>query len=98
MPRSSARTGPQLLTPSEVAELLSVSTRTITNWINADRIPYVTLPGNRHRVPLHALLSSLGGNYDLTQDLRDAREHDRSEVEARAEQSQVSEPEKLGRV
>ena len=91
MPRSSARTGPQLLTPSEVAELLSVSPRTITNWINAGQIPYVTLPGNRHRVPLHALLSSLGGNYDLTQDLRDARERDRSDVEARAQRSKTEE-------
>jgi excisionase family DNA binding protein len=84
VPRSSARSAPQLLTPAEAAQLLSVSPRTITNWIHDDRIPYVTLPSGGYRVPLHALLRSLGGNYDLAQDFRAAQDDDRDEAETRA--------------
>ena len=84
MPRSNARSAPQLLTPNEAAELLSVSPRTIANWISADQIPYVTLPSGTHRVPLHALLSSLGGNYDLSKELQAEQAEYRSDAGSRA--------------
>lgn len=74
MPRSSrptARSGtqrrvPELLDPSDAAELLGVSKKTVYNWIHEDRVPYIELPGGgNYRLPLRALLASLGGNYDL---------------------------------
>jgi excisionase family DNA binding protein len=68
-------TTPQLLTTTEAAVLLKVSSRTILNWIGADTIPYVQLPssGDRseYRIPLQGLLSSLSGNYDLAGELRE---------------------------
>lgn len=67
-------TTPQLLTTGEAATLLKVSSRTILNWIGADRIPYVKLPPNggrsEYRIPLQGLLSSLSGTYDLAGELR----------------------------
>jgi hypothetical protein len=42
----------------------------VTNWIKADRVPYVQLPGGEYRLPLAALLRSLGGTYDLAGELR----------------------------
>jgi excisionase family DNA binding protein len=58
-----------LLTVTEAAELLRVSDGTIRNWITAGSVPYIQLPpvGKRkqYRIPLHGLLSSLEGNYDL---------------------------------
>jgi excisionase family DNA binding protein len=67
-------TTPQLLTTGEAAALLKVSSRTILNWIHADRIPYVQLPPNggrsEYRIPLQGLLSSLSGTYDLAEELR----------------------------
>lgn len=65
MPRSRPPRAPQLLRASEAAELLNVTAATIRKWIGNDRIPYVTLPNGEPRIPLPALLSSLGGNYDL---------------------------------
>ena len=61
---------PRLVTTKEAAELLSVSPRTVLNWIQDDAIPYVELPsrgGQRreYRIPLQGLLRSLAGNYDL---------------------------------
>lgn len=53
-----------LLTTREVAELLNVSPRTVTNWIRAERVPFVRLPGGEYRVPRDGLLDSLEGNYD----------------------------------
>ena len=85
MPRSTIRSAPQLLSTSEAAQLLSVSSRTITNWINDDLIPYVTLPGGTHRIPQQALLRSLGGNYKLAEEVQVAQEDERSEAESRAE-------------
>lgn len=67
-------TTPQLLTTTEAADLLKVSSRTILNWIGAETIPYVQLPSNggrnEYRIPLQGLLSSLSGNYDLAGELR----------------------------
>jgi len=63
----------QLLSAGEAAELLNVSVRTIHTWIEKDAIPYVELPRTgpkrSYRIPLHGLLSSLSGSYDLTNDL-----------------------------
>lgn len=55
--------------------MLKVSPRTVTNWIQAERVPYVRLPGGEYRLPLDGLLDSLGGTYDL---------RDRLELEAGA--------------
>jgi excisionase family DNA binding protein len=64
----------RLLTTEEAAQLLNVDRRTILNWIKGDRIPYVKLPGGerraQYRVPRLALLSMLGGNYDLAKQFR----------------------------
>jgi excisionase family DNA binding protein len=68
------RLSPRLITTKEAAELLHVSPRTIVKWIDNDAIPYLRLPqvGARkeYRIPLAALLKSLGGNYDLAAELR----------------------------
>lgn len=68
------RLSPRLITTKEAAELLHVSPRTIVKWIASDAIPYLRLPqvGERqeYRIPLAALLQSLGGNYDLAAELR----------------------------
>jgi excisionase family DNA binding protein len=60
----------RLLTTGQAAELLQVSQRTVLNWIDADVVPYLVLPrvGNNrpsYRIPLHGLLNSLSGNFDL---------------------------------
>jgi excisionase family DNA binding protein len=76
-------TTPQLLTTSEAAELLKVSSRTILNWIKGERIPYIQLPPNggrnEYRIPLQGLLSSLSGTYDLAGELRELDEAARSD-------------------
>src|SRR3954471_10505282 len=69
MPRTNTRNGPQLLTTAEAAELLSVSVRTVQGWIKDQRIPFVQLPSGMYRIPLQALLASLGGTYDLADDV-----------------------------
>jgi excisionase family DNA binding protein len=55
----------ELLSTREVAELLNVSPRTVTNWIRSDRVPYVRLPGGEYRIPQAGLLESLSGTYDV---------------------------------
>jgi excisionase family DNA binding protein len=74
----------RLLTTRQAAELLNVSARTVTNWIRADKIPYVRLPGGEYRLPVDGLLDSLTGTYDMRQGLHAALELD-SGTEARAE-------------
>jgi excisionase family DNA binding protein len=70
---------PQLITTKEAADLLSVSSRTVLNWIRDDAIPYVELPSrgdqrHEYRIPLHGLLRSLSGNYDLAAEFHGADE------------------------
>jgi excisionase family DNA binding protein len=83
MPPTKPTLRAQLLSASEAAELLNVSVRTIHTWIEKDAIPYVELPRTgpkrSYRIPLHGLLSSLSGSYDLTDDLEGptATEHAR---------------------
>jgi excisionase family DNA binding protein len=65
-----------LLTVSEAGKMLRVSDATIRNWIEAERIPYVKLPGppasrKQYRIPLQGLLSALGGTYDLSDALKE---------------------------
>jgi excisionase family DNA binding protein len=72
MSRNRAPGAPQLLTVAAAAELLNVSHRTVLNWIKRDDIPYIELPGGgkaSYRIPMHALLASLRGNYDLAEAL-----------------------------
>jgi excisionase family DNA binding protein len=67
--RDETRSLPTLLTVPEAGKLLRVSDATVRSWIEADSIPYVKLPSPRsrkqYRIPLHGLLSSLEGTYDL---------------------------------
>lgn len=66
---------PKLLSTKQAADLLNVSRRTVLNWIEAGKVPYVRLPGGDYRVPLSGLLSSLSGTYRLDEEIRalDAR-------------------------
>jgi excisionase family DNA binding protein len=87
-----AVSAPQLLTVAATAQLLSVSSRTVLNWIAADRIPYIELPGPKptYRIPLHALLATLRGNYDLAAELEGVyvgADSDDAEAEAATEES-----------
>lgn len=68
-----------LLSTREVAELLNVSPRTVTNWIRAEKVPYVRLPGGEYRIPQEGLLESLSGTYDVRAalNLRELREGER---------------------
>ncbi len=61
---------PKLLSTTQAADLLSVSRRTILNWIEGGKVPYVRLPGGDYRVPLSGLLASLSGTYRLDQEIR----------------------------
>jgi excisionase family DNA binding protein len=61
---------PKLLSTTQAAGLLNVSRRTILNWIEADKVPYVKLPGGDYRVPLTGLLDSLSGTYRLQEEIR----------------------------
>jgi excisionase family DNA binding protein len=61
---------PKLLSTKQTAELLNVSRRTILNWIEADKVPYIKLPGGDYRIPLTGLLASLSGTYCLDEEIR----------------------------
>jgi excisionase family DNA binding protein len=61
---------PKLLSTRQAAELLNVSKRTILNWVESDKIPYVKLPGGDYRIPLAGLLASLSGTYRLDEEIR----------------------------
>jgi excisionase family DNA binding protein len=67
--------GAQLITAKEAAELLNVHVRTIHGWIEKETIPYVALPSSgtkpSYRIPLHGLLNSLSGNYDLADEVEE---------------------------
>lgn len=65
---------PQLLTVAQAAALLSVSGRTIRRWIEAEKVPYLKLPGGGYRLPQAQLLESLRGNYDLAGELAELDE------------------------
>jgi excisionase family DNA binding protein len=64
------RSQPKLLSTKQAAELLNVSKRTILNWIESEKIPYLKLPGGDYRLPLAGLLASLSGTYRLDQEIR----------------------------
>ena len=61
---------PKLLSTTQAAGLLNVSRRTILNWIEAGKVPYVRLPGGDYRIPLTGLLDSLSGTYRLQEEIR----------------------------
>jgi excisionase family DNA binding protein len=88
----------QLLTTRQAGELLNVSARTVTNWIRADKVPYVRLPGGEYRLPLDGLLDSLTGTYDMRPELESAIELDEG-TKARAEAlEKLTMAERLARV
>ncbi len=64
------RSQPKLLSTKQAAELLNVSKRTILNWVESDKIPYIKLPGGDYRIPLAGLLASLSGTYRLDEEAR----------------------------
>jgi excisionase family DNA binding protein len=70
---------PEMLTTQQVGELLNVSSGTVLNWIGADAIPYVRLPGGteraQYRIPLGGLISSLSGTFDFAAALRETEEY-----------------------
>jgi hypothetical protein len=43
--------------------------KVLRRWIDAERIPYLRLPSGGYRIPVGALLASLGGNYALGEEL-----------------------------
>lgn len=55
----------RLVSTTEAANLLGVDRRTVVNWIKADRVRYVELPGGSYRIPLSDLLAALGGTFDM---------------------------------
>jgi len=67
MPQTAASV--QLLTVAQAADLLRVSEKTMRRWIDADRVPYLRLPSGGYRIPQGALLASLGGTYNLADEL-----------------------------
>jgi excisionase family DNA binding protein len=64
------RAQPKLLSTKQAAELLNVSKRTILNWIESEKIPYIKLPGGDYRIPLAGLLASLSGTYQLDEEIQ----------------------------
>ena len=67
MPR--IRSKIQLLTTKEAADLVGVSSRTVMNWADAGKVPYLKLPGGEYRIPLTGFLAAMEGTYDLGADL-----------------------------
>jgi excisionase family DNA binding protein len=84
MPQTAA--APRLINVAQAASLLAVSEKTIRRWIDAERIPYLRLPSGGYRIPVGALLASLGGNYVLGDELEQIEERmgDVSEDDVRA--------------
>jgi excisionase family DNA binding protein len=84
MPHTAA--APRLINVAQAASLLAVSEKTIRRWIDAERIPYLRLPSGGYRIPVGALLASLGGNYVLGDELEQIEERmgDVSEDDVRA--------------
>lgn len=60
---------PQYLNPTQIAELLEVSRKTVHLWIKEDKIPWWRVPGGPHRIPVAGLLARLEGNYDFVSEL-----------------------------
>jgi excisionase family DNA binding protein len=77
---------PKLLSTAEAAELLNVNRRTILNWIEGEKVPYIKLPGGDYRIPLAGLLASLSGTYRLDEEIRelDARHAELSDQDVQA--------------
>lgn len=69
-----ARSKPRYLNPTEVAELLEVSRKTVSLWLTENKIPYWRVAGGTYRIPLDRLLASLDGNYDFKPELERAAE------------------------
>ncbi|MFC5369806.1 helix-turn-helix domain-containing protein [Arcanobacterium bovis] len=40
-----------LLSPSEVAEILNVTRQTVTRWCSVGRVSYIVLPSGQFRIP-----------------------------------------------
>lgn len=52
---TSINTDEQLLTPSEVAAMFRVDTRTVTRWAKAGKLPYIRTIGGHRRFHRHAI-------------------------------------------
>lgn len=64
----------QLLSAKEAADLVGVSPRTVTNWADAGKVPYLKLPGGEYRIPLAGFLAAMEGTYDLAAELEKAQQ------------------------
>lgn len=63
----------QLLSTKEAADLVRVSPRTVTNWAEAGKVPYLKLPGGEYRIPLAGFLAAMEGTFDLAAELDKAQ-------------------------
>ncbi len=68
--------GRQLLTTSEVSELLGVSTNTVTRWARQGRLPCRLTLGGHHRFE-RSVIETL--QHDLTREARPDDTHDRDD-------------------
>jgi excisionase family DNA binding protein len=75
-----------LLTTKEAADLVGVSSRTVMNWADAGKVPYLKLPGGEYRIPLTGFLAAMEGTYDLGAHLEGAARA----ASSRAEEAVVS--------
>ncbi|HET8536802.1 MAG TPA: helix-turn-helix domain-containing protein [Solirubrobacteraceae bacterium] len=57
------------MSTKEAADLVGVSPRTVTNWADAGKVPYLKLPGGEYRIPLAGFLAAMEGTYDLAAEL-----------------------------
>ena len=46
---------PSFFTPGQFAKLYGVTPRTVRNWCDAGRIPFVTTPSGHRRIPVSVL-------------------------------------------
>jgi excisionase family DNA binding protein len=87
-----------LLTTRRAAELLNVTPRTVTNWIRADRVPYVRLPGGEYRLPSEGLLDALSGTYDVRTQIENVIELEEGARARGAAAAKLTMPERLARL
>ena len=53
--QGSAQQSKDFYTPQEVAQFFGVTAKTISNWCDAGRLPYIVTAGGHRRIPVSAL-------------------------------------------
>jgi excisionase family DNA binding protein len=69
------------LTVGEVATLLTVSRKTVHDWIRLGKIKHFRIPGGKYRIPRAQLLATLEGNYDFAAELAELDQRSDDEPE-----------------